>query len=47
VLPDGDRTDIADAAAQLGSKTLIVTGSPSNVPAQIAMSYCRSSWVIR
>jgi len=36
VLPDGDRTDIADAAAQLGSKTLIVTGYPSDLPAGVA-----------
>jgi DNA-binding response OmpR family regulator len=36
VLPDGDGTDIADAAAQRGSKTLIVTGHLSDLPAGIA-----------
>src|SRR5213082_1655389 len=36
VLPDGDGTDIADTAAQLGSKTLIVTGYPSDLPAGVA-----------
>ena len=36
VLPDADGTDIADAAAQLGSKTLIVTGYPSDLPAGVA-----------
>ena len=33
VLPDGDGTDVADAAAQLGAKTLIVTGYRSDLPA--------------
>ena len=33
VLPDGDGTDVADTAAQLGSKTLIVTGFLSELPA--------------
>jgi DNA-binding NtrC family response regulator len=36
VLPDGDGTDIADTAAQLGSKTLIVTGHPTDLPAGVA-----------
>ena len=36
VLPDGDGTDIADTAAQLGSKTLIVTGHLSDLPAGVA-----------
>jgi len=36
VLPDGDGTDIADTAAQLGSKTLIVTGHPAHLPAGVA-----------
>src|SRR3954469_25738113 len=36
VLPDGDGTDIADTAAQLGSKTLIVTGHPADLPAGVA-----------
>jgi len=36
VLPDADGTDIADAAAQLGSKTLIVTGYLSDLPAGVA-----------
>src|SRR5215217_6500185 len=36
VLPDGDGTDVADTAAQLGSKTLIVTGHLSDLPAGVA-----------
>ena len=36
VLPDGNGTDIADTAAQLGSKTLIVTGHPADLPAGVA-----------
>src|SRR5437762_6065174 len=36
VLPDGDGTDIADTAAQLGSKTLIVTGYLSDLPPGVA-----------
>jgi len=36
VLPDGDGTDIADTAAQLGSKTLIVTGQLTALPAGVA-----------
>src|SRR4051812_20582099 len=36
VLPDGDGTDIADAAAQLGSKTLIVTANVTDLPAGVA-----------
>src|SRR3954463_7389751 len=36
VLPDRDGTDIADTAAQLGSKTLIVTGHPTDLPAGVA-----------
>jgi hypothetical protein len=36
VLPDGDGTDIADNAAQLGSKTMIVTGYLSDLPAGVA-----------
>ena len=36
VLPDGDGTDIADTAAQRGSKTLIVSSSLSDSPAEVA-----------
>src|ERR1051325_9692017 len=36
VLPDGDGVDIADTAAQLGSKTLIVTGHLSDLPPGVA-----------
>jgi DNA-binding response OmpR family regulator len=36
VLPDGDGTDLADTAAQLGSKTLIITGYLSDLPAGVA-----------
>jgi|tagenome__1003787_1003787.scaffolds.fasta_scaffold20764592_3 CheY-like chemotaxis protein len=36
VLPDGNGTDIADTAAQLGSKTLIVTGHPTDLPVGVA-----------
>jgi CheY-like chemotaxis protein len=36
VLPDGDGADIADTAAQLGSKTLIVTGHLSDLPPGVA-----------
>src|SRR5215217_1502431 len=36
VLPDGDGTDIADTAAQLGAKTLIVTGYLSDLPPGVA-----------
>jgi DNA-binding response OmpR family regulator len=36
VLPDGDGIDIADAAAQLGSKTLVVSGYLSDLPAGVA-----------
>jgi CheY-like chemotaxis protein len=36
VLPDGDGADIADMAAQLGSKTLIVTGHLSDLPPGVA-----------
>src|SRR3954453_18940114 len=36
VLPDGDGTDIADTAAQVGSKTLIVTGQLADLPAGVA-----------
>ena len=36
VLPDGNGVDIADAAAQLGSKTLIVTGRASDLPPGVA-----------
>src|ERR1043165_3942407 len=36
VLPDGDGTDVADTAAQLGSKTLIVTGHLSDLPPGVA-----------
>jgi DNA-binding response OmpR family regulator len=36
VLPDGDGTDIADTAAQHGSKTLIITGYLSDLPAGVA-----------
>src|ERR1700693_4356028 len=31
VLPDGDGIDVADAAAQLGSKTLVVSGERDGV----------------
>jgi DNA-binding response OmpR family regulator len=36
VLPDGDGVDVADAAAQLGSKTLIVSGRLADLPAGVA-----------
>jgi len=36
VLPDGDGADIADTAAQLGSKTLIVTANLTDLPAGVA-----------
>ena len=36
VLPDGDGTDIADAAAERGSRTLIITGYLSDLPAGVA-----------
>ena len=36
VLPDGDGTDIADTAAQRGSKTLIITAYLSDLPAGVA-----------
>jgi two-component system, OmpR family, response regulator len=36
VLPDGDGTDIADTAAQRGSRTLIVTGYLSDLPPSVA-----------
>ena len=36
VLPDGDGVDVADAAAQLGSKTLIVSGHLADLPAGVA-----------
>src|SRR5436305_15339181 len=36
VLPDGDGVDVADTAAQLGSKTLIVTGQLTALPAGVA-----------
>jgi CheY-like chemotaxis protein len=36
VLPDGDGIDVADAAAQLGSKTLVVSGYLSDLPAGVA-----------
>jgi DNA-binding response OmpR family regulator len=32
VLPDGDGTDVADSAAQIGCKTMIITGSVSDLP---------------
>src|SRR3954449_4075432 len=35
-LPDGDGVTVADAAAQLGSKTLIVTGHLSDLPPGVA-----------
>ena len=36
VLPDGDGVDVADSAAQLGSKTLIVSGHLADLPAGVA-----------
>ena len=36
VLPDGDGFDIADAAAQLGSKTVVISGYLSELPAGAA-----------
>src|SRR3954462_5099299 len=36
VLPDGDGVDVADTAAQLGSKTLVVTGHLSDLPPGVA-----------
>jgi CheY-like chemotaxis protein len=35
-LPDGDGVTVADTAAQLGSKTLIVTGHLSDLPPGVA-----------
>lgn len=39
VLPDGDGIHIADTAAQLGSKTMIVSGYISNLPAGAAQRH--------
>lgn len=39
VLPDGDGIHIADTAAQLGSKTMIVSGYVSNLPAGAAQRH--------
>ena len=36
VLPDGDGVDVADAAAQLGSKTLVVSGRLADLPFGVA-----------
>jgi DNA-binding response OmpR family regulator len=36
VLPDGDGIDVADAAAQLGSKTVVITGNASSLPSGTA-----------
>jgi DNA-binding response OmpR family regulator len=36
VLPDGDGIDVADAAAQLGSKTVVISGHASGFPAGVA-----------
>jgi DNA-binding response OmpR family regulator len=36
LLPDGHGTDVADTAAELGSKTLIVSGYLSELPAGVA-----------
>ena len=36
VLPDGDGFDIADTAAQLGSKTVVISGYLSELPAGAA-----------
>ena len=36
VLPDGDGVDVADTAAQLGSKTLVVTGHLTDLPPGVA-----------
>src|SRR6202162_2303074 len=36
VLPDGDGVDVADSAAQLGSKTLVVSGRLADLPRGVA-----------
>jgi hypothetical protein len=36
VLPDGDGVDVADEAAQRGSKTLIVSGRLADLPFGVA-----------
>jgi len=36
VLPDGDGIDVADAAAQLGCKTVVISGYLGNLPAGAA-----------
>jgi len=36
VLPDGDGIDVADAAAQLGAKTIVITGYISELPPRAA-----------
>jgi DNA-binding response OmpR family regulator len=36
VLPDGDGFDVADAAAQLGSKTVVISGHFSELPGGVA-----------
>ena len=36
VLPDGDGVDVADTAAQLGAKTIVITGSLSELPPRVA-----------
>jgi hypothetical protein len=36
VLPDGDGIDVADTAAQLGAKTIVITGYLSELPPRVA-----------
>jgi CheY-like chemotaxis protein len=36
VLPDGDGIDVADAAAELGSKTVVISGYTADFPAGAA-----------
>src|SRR4051794_8400316 len=36
VLPDGDGIDVADTAAQLGAKTIVITGYSSELPSRVA-----------
>src|SRR3954463_16169927 len=36
VLPDGDGVDVADTAAQLGAKTIVITGYLSELPPRVA-----------
>ena len=39
VLPDGDGIDVADSAAQSGSKTMVISGFLSNLPVATAQRH--------